>query len=70
MAAQLTSCVNHLIPPLHAMPWARERSRLDGELLIERWDQQEQGHVNRTLATQRPSTECCGAATRDARDSV
>src|SRR5213080_2685742 len=43
--AQLTSCVSHLMPPVHAIPWARERSRLDGDWLISRRDQQDQGHV-------------------------
>src|SRR5205807_721869 len=48
--AQLTSCVSHLMPPVHAIPWARERSRLDGDWLISRRDQQDQGHVAGTPA--------------------
>src|SRR2546426_9704262 len=55
--AQLTSCVSHLMPPVHAIPWARERSRLDGDWLISRRDQQDQGHVALTPATRRGSSE-------------
>src|SRR5437899_10289156 len=55
--AQLTSCVSHLMPPVHAIPWARERSRLDGDWLISRRDQQDQGHVAGTPAARHLSSD-------------